>query len=112
MILFIEGVKIENKHKFFAMGILLGFVIPFAEHYLEVDEEVNNPFERFLLIGTSIWHYIFLYLVVINSIFLYVKRLRDRINPNSKIIFLISGISAGFALVSLIAATITYFELI
>jgi len=112
MILFIEGVKIENKHKFFAIGILIGFTIPFVENYLEVNEEEDNPFKRFLLIGTSFWHYIFLYIVVVNSIFLYMKRLRERINPNSRIIFLISGVSSGFALISIIAATITNFELI
>ena len=100
----------ENKHIFFTIGILLGFSIPFTEYYLEADEEIDNPFERFLLFGTSIWHYIFLYIVVINSVFLYVKRLRERLNPNSKIIFLISGVSAGFALISIIAATMPLFN--
>jgi len=103
---------IENKHKFFAIGILLGFSIPFVEYYLEVNEEANNPFKKFLFIGTTFWHYIFLYVVVINSIFLYMKKLRERINPNSRIIFFISGISSGFALISIIAATIINFELI
>ena len=99
----------ENKHVFFTIGILLGFTIPFAEHYIGSEGETDNPFKKFLLVGTTIWHYIFLYVVVLNSIFLYVKRLRDRINPQSKIIFLISGISSGFALVSIIAATVTHF---
>ncbi len=99
----------ENKHIFFTIGILLGLSIPFTEYYLE-DEEIDNPFERFLLFGTSIWHYIFLYIVVVNSVFLYVKQLRARINPNSKIIFLISGVSAGFALISIISATIPLFN--
>ncbi len=102
----------ENKHIFFTIGILLGFSIPFTEYYLEAEEEIDNPFEKFLLFGTSIWHYIFLYVVVINSIFLYMKKLRERINPNSRIIFLISGVSSGFALISIIAATITNFELL
>jgi len=100
----------ESKHVFFTIGILLGFSIPFVEHYLDAEEEIDNPFEKFLLFGTSIWHYIFLYVVVINSVFLYVKRLRDRINPNNKIIFLISGVSSGFALVSIISATIPLFN--
>ena len=100
----------ENKHVFFTIGILLGLSIPFAEHYIEANEEIDNPFEKFLLFGTSIWHYIFLYVVVVNSIILYVKRLRERINPNSKIIFLISGVSAGFALISIISASIPLFN--
>lgn len=100
----------ESKHVVFTIGILLGFSIPFVEYYLEAEEKIDNPFEKFLLFGTSIWHYIFLYVVVINSVFLYVKRLRDRINPNSKIIFVISGVSAGFALISIISATIPLFN--
>ena len=44
----------ENKHIFFTIGILLGLSIPFAEHYIEANEEIDNPFEKFLLFGTSI----------------------------------------------------------
>jgi len=102
----------ENKHKFFVIGLLLGFSMPFVEYYLEVNEEVDNPFKKFLSLGTTFWHYIFLYIVVLNSIVLYMKRLRERINPNSRIIFFISGISSGFALLSIIAATLINFELI
>jgi len=101
---------LHNKHIFFAIGILLGFSIPFVEHYLDVSAEPDKPFAKILLFGTSLWHYIFLYIVVLNSIILYVQRLRKRINPASKIIFLISGISAGFALISIIAATVQAFQ--
>ena len=102
----------RNKHKFFAVGILLGISIPFVEHFLEDNEEIDVPFEKFLLTGTAIWHYIFLYVVVINSIILYVKRFREKINPESRVIFLVSGVSSGFALISLFGATITYFQVI
>ena len=95
----------HNKHKYFALGFILGFSIPFAEHYLDSDPEVDNPFERFLLFGTSAWHYIFLYVVVINSIILYFQRLRERINPESRLVFMISGVSSGFAIISIISAT-------
>lgn len=99
----------QNKHKFFAIGLLLGFIIPFAEHYISV-QEIDNPFEKFVLMGTAVWHYIFLYVVVINSILLYVKQFREKINPQSKLVFIVSGVSSGFAIISLIAATVTYFQ--
>ena len=97
----------DNKHKFFAIGILLGFAIPFIEHSFDSSADPNNPFEKFVLLGTTMWHYIFLYIVVINSTLLYVQRLRRRINPESRVVFLISGISSGFAIISIIAATVT-----
>lgn len=99
----------HNKHKFFAIGILLGFIIPFVEHYISF-QEIDNPFEKFVLMGTAVWHYIFLYVVVINSTLLYVKQFREKINPESKLVFIVSGVSSGFAIISLIAATVTYFQ--
>ena len=100
----------HSKHKFFTLGIILGLSIPFTEHYLNEETNPNNPFEKFVLFGTSLWHYIFLYTILINSILLYVQRLRRRINPESRIVFLISGISFGFALISIIAATVIAFQ--
>jgi len=100
----------HNKHKFFAIGVLLGFIIPFAEHYIGANEGIDNPFEKFVLMGTAVWHYIFLYVVVINSILLYVKQFREKINPESKLVFIVSGVSSGFAIISLIAATVNYFQ--
>jgi len=102
--------NMHSKHKFFALGIILGLSIPFVEHYIDIDADPDNPFEKFVLFGTSLWHYIFLYTILINSILLYVQRLRRRINPESRIVFLISGISFGFALISIIAATVTAFQ--
>ena len=97
----------HSKHKFFTLVIILGLSIPFTEHYMDIDTDPYNPFEKFVLFGTSLWHYIFLYIILINSILLYVQRLRRRINPESRVVFLISGISSGFALISIIAATVT-----
>jgi len=99
----------HNKHKFFILGILLGFIIPFSEHALDAEFDASEPFVDFFIFGEKIWQYVFLYVIVINSILLYVQRFRTKINPESRVVFLLSGISLGFALVSIIAATIDFF---
>jgi len=99
----------HNKHKFFILGLFLGFTIPFSEHALEAGFDSSKLFVNFLVFGEKIWQYVFLYVILINSVLLYVKRFRSRINPDSKLVFLLSGLSFGFAAVSIIAATVNLF---
>ncbi len=98
--------KMEQKQKYFVLGLIIGFGIPFTEHVLASEIDPDRPFEKFLVFGEKLWHYFFLYIILINSILLYVKRLRARINPESRGIFLITGTSFGFAFISIIAITI------
>ncbi len=100
----------ESKDKFFILGGILGFVIPFVESVATHNSlDVTTILEEILLFGVSIWHYVFLYLVLVVSLLVYVKRLRERINPNSRMFFLVSGVAFGFALISIISATIQPF---
>lgn len=99
----------HNKHKFFILGILLGFVIPFSEHALDLEFDSSKPFVNFLVFGEKIWQYVFLYVIVINSILLYVQRFRSKINPESRVVFLLSGMSLGFAFITIIATTFDFF---
>ncbi len=86
---------------------MIGFVIPFLEHAIIYNSlNMTNVFAQILVFGEKIWQYVFLYLIMINAIILYVKRFRTKINPESRIIFLISGVSFGFAAISIISATI------
>ena len=97
----------ENKEKYFILGIIIGLVIPFLEHVAIYNSlDMTNVFTEIIIYGEKIWHYVFLYLIVANSIILYVKRLRAKINPGNRIIFLISGVSLGFAIIPITSATI------
>jgi len=87
----------------------MGFVIPFSENALSGVFDSSRPFVNLLIFGEKVWQYIFLYVILINSTLLYVQRFRTRINPESRFVFLLSGISSGFAIVSIIAATIDFF---
>jgi len=87
----------------------MGFIVPFTENALGAGFDVSKPFVNLLIFGEKVWQYIFLYVILINSVLLYVKRFRSRINPESRLVFLLSGVSSGFALVSIIAATIEFF---
>jgi len=99
----------HNKHKFFILGLFLGFTIPFSEHALVAGFDSSKLFVNFLVFGEKIWQYVFLYVILINSVLLYVKRFRSRINPDSRLVFLLSGITFGFAAVSIIVATMNLF---
>lgn len=100
----------ERKHKFFILGGILGFVIPFVEHAgTNISLDVTTVLEEALLIGVSIWHYVFLYLVLVVSLLVSVRRFRERINPKSRMVFLISGVAFGFAIITIVAATIQPF---
>jgi len=100
----------ETKDKFFILGGILGLIIPFVEHVATHNSlDVTTVLEEVLLFGVSIWHYVFLYLVLLVSLLVFVKRLRERINPNSRIFFLVSGVAFGFALISIISATLQPF---
>jgi uncharacterized membrane protein YjfL (UPF0719 family) len=100
----------ESKDKFFILGGILGFVIPFVESVATHNSlDVTTILEEILLFGVSIWHYVFLYLVLLVSLLVFVKRLRERINPNSRMFFLVSGVAFGFALISIISATLQPF---
>ena len=100
----------ESKDKFFILGGILGFVIPFVESVATHNSlDVTTILEEILLFGVSIWHYVFLYLVLLVSLLVFVKRLRERINPDSRMFFLVSGVAFGFALISRISATIQPF---
>ncbi len=100
----------ERKHKFFILGAILGFVLPFVEHVgTHYSLDVTTVLEEALLIGVSIWHYVFLYLVLVVSLLVSVRRFRERINPKSRMVFLISGVAFGFAIITIVAATIQPF---
>ena len=98
----------ENKDKYFFLGFALGFVIPFLESSIKLAADPNliSIFGKMLVLTGSIWQYIFLYLVALFTLILYFKKLRDKINPESKFVFLISGVALGFAIISIISATI------
>ena len=98
----------DAKQKYFILGIIIGIAIPFSEHAIDSNADPDRPFGKFVLFGGQIWHYVFLYMVLINSLLLYFKRLRARINPESRGVFLITGTSFGFAFTSIIAATIEF----
>ncbi len=98
----------ENKDKYFFLGFALGFVIPFLESSIKsaADPNLISLFGMVLVLTGAIWQYIFLYLVALFTLILYFKKLRDKINPESRFIFLISGVALGFAIISIISATI------
>jgi len=64
--------------------------MPFLTHDMYNAEGVDNPFDRFLLIGTTFWHYIFLYIVMINP--------SNAINVNPKEIPVVNGTGKNFDL--------------
>ena len=98
----------ENKDKYFFLGFALGFVIPFLESSIKsaADPNLISLFGMVLVLSGAIWQYIFLYLVALFTLILYFKKLRDKINPESRFVFLISGVALGFAIISIISATI------
>ncbi len=98
----------ENKDKYFFLGFALGFVIPFLESSIKsaADPNLISIFGKMLVVSGAIWQYIFLYLVALFTLILYFKKLRDKINPESRFVFLISGVALGFAIISIISATI------
>ena len=98
----------ENKDKYFFLGFALGFVIPFLESSIKsaADPNLISLFGMVLVLTGAIWQYIFLYLVALFTLILYFKKLRDKINPESRFVFLISGVALGFAIISIISATI------
>ena len=100
----------ENKDKYFFLGFALGFVIPFLESSIKsaADPNLISIFGKMLVLTGSIWQYIFLYLVALFTFILYFKKLRDKINPESRFVFLISGVALGFAIISIISATIDF----
>ena len=100
----------ERKDKFFILGGILGFVIPFLEHVgRENSLDVTTVLEEAVLFGVYIIHYVFVYLVLVVYLLVFFRRLRERINPNSRMVFLISGVASGFAIISIVAATIQPF---
>ncbi len=98
----------ENKDKYFFLGFALGFVIPFLESSIKsaADPNLISLFGMVLVLSGAIWQYVFLYLVALFTLILYFKKLRDKINPESRFVFLISGVALGFAIISIISATI------
>jgi len=101
---------LENKDKYFFLGFALGFVIPFLESSIKLAADPNliSIFGKMLVLTGAIWQYIFLYLVALFTFILYFKKLRDKINPESRFVFLISGVALGFAIISIISATIDF----
>ena len=97
----------EHKQKYFILGIIIGFGVPFLEHIIVNNSlDMTNVFVEMIVFGEKVWQYVFLYLIVISSVILYVKRFRTKINTESRLIFLISGVSLGFAIISIISTTI------
>ena len=100
----------ENKHKFGLIGLVLGFFIPFLEQIAKNNFDIANHFEVFVVWGGEVWQYVFLFAIIMQSIFLFFRKLRKRINPEHKFIFIISGVSFGFAIISILSMTISFFS--
>ena len=101
----------ENKHKFFALGFVLGFASPFFEHLIKYrDPSITSFFAKALVVGGDVWQYVFLYLIVAITIILYFPKIREKINPESRYVFLVSGVALGFAIISIISATINFIK--
>ena len=99
----------QNNEKFFILGFILGFGIPFLEHAITyADPSIAGVFGKALVVGGNVWQYFFLYIIVLSSILLFFNKFRDKINPQSKFIFIITGIALGFAVISIISATIHF----
>ena len=99
----------ENKYKFFLIGLMSGFFVPFLEQLARNNLDILSHFGFFLVWGGEAWQFVFLFFIVTQSVFLFFRRLRKRINPEHKFIFIISGVSFGFAIVSILSMTISFF---
>jgi len=105
-----SSLQMRQKHKFFILGMTLGVVIPLTEFGITNNRlDVYSIYAAAIVIGGAIWHYIFLYMVLLNALIVYVKKLRDRIHPDSKVVFLTSGIAFGFSILAIISTTIERF---
>jgi len=101
----------ENKHKFFALGLVLGFVIPLFENLVRYETpDINSLFAKVIIVSGDVWNYVLLYLIVALTLILYFKKTREKINPESRFVFLVSGVALGFAIISIITATIGFIE--
>jgi hypothetical protein len=101
----------NHKHTFFISGIVLGIAIPLVEYGITNNRlDVLSKFEEAILIGGEVWHYIFLYLVSFNALLVYVKNFREKINPDSRVVFLTSGVAFGFSILSIVSASIRPFQ--
>ncbi len=97
----------QNKEKFFILGSVLGFSIPFFENLVRYEApHITSLFGKVLIASGNVWQYVFLYLIVIMTFILYFKKTREKINQESRFIFLVSGVALGFAIISIISATI------
>jgi len=100
------------KDKYFIFGVASGIIFPLVEYGLTNNTlNITSKFTQAFILGGELWHFIFLYLVVFNSLLIYVKKLRDRINPNSKIAFVVSGVAFGFSIISIISGTVEFLKL-
>ena len=98
----------ENKEKFFALGSFLGLIIPFFENLVRYETpNITSEFGQVLIVSGNVWQFVFLYLIVIMTFILYFKKTREKINQESRFIFLVSGVALGFAVISIISATIS-----
>ena len=99
----------ENKHKFFLIGLISGFFVPFIEQIAKNNFDLSTHLGLFLVWGGEAWQFGFLFLIVTQSVFLFFRRLRKRINPEHKFIFIVSGVSFGFAIISILSMIISFF---
>ena len=101
----------ENKHKFFALGSVLGFLIPLFENLIRYETpDITSLFAHVLIVSGNVWQYVFLYLVAALTFVLYFNKTREKINSESRLVFLVSGIALGFAIISVISVTIGFVE--
>ena len=97
----------ENKHKFFGLGLVLGFVIPFIENLIRYENlDTASLFAKVIIVSGDVWNYVLLYLIVVLTLVLYFKKTREKINQESRFVFIVSGVALGFAVISIITATI------
>ncbi len=97
----------QNNEKFFILGSVLGLVIPFFENLVRYQNpNITSLLGQMLIVSVNIWEYVFLYLIVIMTAFLFFKKTREKLNQESRFFFFISGVALGFATLSIITATI------
>ena len=101
----------ENKNKFFGLGLVLGFVIPFIENLVRYENlDATSLFAKVIVVSGDVWNYVLLYLIVALTLVLYFKKTREKINKESRSVFIVSGVALGFAIISIISATIGFIE--
>jgi len=60
---------LENKHKFFLVGLISGFFVPFVEQLAKNNFDLSTHLGSFLVWGGEAWQFVFLFFIVTQSVF-------------------------------------------